>query len=59
MELTTSSLVLLYWGNLDRASARKFFPPGKYFSVKLNWLKYCIHLSYLDEFFGGRVFQYL
>lgn len=52
---TTSSLLLLYWGMWDRASAKKFLPAGIYFRSKLNLWKYCAQQTCLgDSFLGVR-----
>lgn len=46
--------LLLYCGMPDRASAKKFFPAGTYFSLKLNLWKYWAHWTCLgDSFLGG------
>lgn len=51
MAWTTSSRLLLYCGFRDKAYARRFIPPGIYFSVKLNQLKYCAHQTCFGESF--------
>lgn len=55
--LIISSFELLYYSNLARASARKFFPTGRYHSMKLNRLKYCTHQACFGINFWGWGFK--
>lgn len=54
-ELIISTLklfeTLLYWGSREMTLARKYFPPGRYNSVKLKWLKHWAQWNYLEDSF--------
>lgn len=50
---TTSYFVLSYCGLRERASTRKFLPPGIYFNWELKCLKYKAYLTCFGDNRGG------